>query len=94
MGARTKFPAQGVCGGRPGALRKYFINGEQIHPKGRYEMAPGDVVELLEAGGGGYGEVSKRDRRSIEADIIEGYLTVAAAARDYGCQPGGSKRDR
>jgi N-methylhydantoinase B len=84
MGCRTEFPAQGVCGGRSGALRKYLINGKEVHPKGRYEMQPGEKIELLDAGGGGYGEPSRRDRRSIAEDIAQGFLTPAAAARDYG----------
>ena len=83
MGTRTEFPARGVCGGRPGALRKYFINGREVHPKGCYEMAPGDILELLEAGGGGYGDVMKRDRRNIEADIKHGFVSSDAAKRDY-----------
>lgn len=87
MGTRTEFPAQGVCGGLAGALRRYFINGKEIHPKGCYEMAPGDVLELLEAGGGGYGDVMKRDRLSIESDISHGFLTRAAAERDYFYRP-------
>ena len=83
MGCRTEFPAQGVCGGRPGALRKYLINGKEVHPKGRYEMKPGDVIELLDAGGGGYGDPAKRDPRAIAEDIRQGFLTPAAAERDY-----------
>jgi N-methylhydantoinase B len=87
MGCRTEFPAQGVCDGRPGALRKYLINGKDVHPKGRYEMKPGEVIELLDAGGGGYGDPAKRDRRSIEEDIRQGFLTRTAAERDYGYRP-------
>ena len=83
MGCRTEFPAQGVCGGRPGALRKYLINGKEVHPKGRYDMKPGDVIELLDAGGGGYGDPAKRDPRAIAEDIRQGFLTPAAAERDY-----------
>lgn len=83
MGCRTEFPAQGVCGGGAGALRKYLINGKEVHPKGRYEMQPGDSIELLDAGGGGYGEASQRDPRRIEEDIRQGFLTPAAAERDY-----------
>jgi N-methylhydantoinase B len=86
MGCRTEFPAQGVCGGRPGALRKYLVNGKEVHPKGRYEMKPGEVIELLDAGGGGYGDPAKRDPRSIAEDIAQGFLTPAAAERDYGYQ--------
>lgn len=84
MGARTEFPALGVCGGRPGALRKYLINGKEVHPKGRYDLAPGDVIELLDAGGGGYGDPARRDPARIEEDIRQGFLTPAAAVRDYG----------
>lgn len=84
MGCRTEFPAQGVCGGRPGALRKYLVNGKEVHPKGRYDLKPGDVIELLDAGGGGYGDPSKRDPRAIEEDIRQGFLTRAVAERDYG----------
>jgi N-methylhydantoinase B len=91
MGTRSEFPAQGVCGGGAGALRQYLLNGKEIHPKGRYELAQGDTLELLEAGGGGYGDVAKRDRRGVLADIERGFLTAAAADRDYGyrtvCQP-------
>jgi N-methylhydantoinase B len=84
MGARTEFPALGMCGGRPGALRQYLVNGKVVHPKGRYELAPGDVLELLDAGGGGYGDPSRRDPRRIEEDIHQGFVTPTAAARDYG----------
>jgi len=84
MGCRTEFPARGVCGGRPGALRKYLVNGKEVHPKGRYGLKPGDVLELLDAGGGGYGDASRRDPRRIEEDIRQGFLTRAAAERDYG----------
>jgi N-methylhydantoinase B len=83
MGCRTEFPAQGVCGGRPGALRKYLINGKEVHPKGRYEMQPGDRLELLDAGGGGYGDPAKRDPRAIAEDLRQGFLSAAAAERDY-----------
>jgi N-methylhydantoinase B len=73
-----------MCGGRPGALRQYLVNGKVVHPKGRYELAPGDVLELLDAGGGGYGDPSRRDPRRIEEDIHQGFVTPTAAARDYG----------
>jgi N-methylhydantoinase B len=84
MGCRTEFAAQGVCGGRAGALRTYLINGKEVHPKGRYEMQPGDRIELLDAGGGGYGDPAKRDPRAIAEDIRQGFLTPVAAERDYG----------
>src|SRR5262249_55983493 len=36
MGLRTSYPAKGFRGGRPGAPRRYEINGKPAHPKGRY----------------------------------------------------------
>jgi len=84
MGCRTEFAAQGVCGGRAGALRKYLVNGKEVHPKGRYDLQPGEVIELLDAGGGGYGDPAKRDPRAIEDDIRQGFLTREGAERDYG----------
>jgi N-methylhydantoinase B len=84
MGCRTEFAAQGVCGGRPGALRKYLVNGKEVHPKGRYDLKPGEVIELLDAGGGGYGDPAKREPRAIEDDIRNGFLSRDAAERDYG----------
>jgi N-methylhydantoinase B len=84
MGTRTEFPALGVCGGKPGALRTYLVNAQEVHPKGRYELAPGDVIELLDAGGGGYGDPMKRDPRRIEEDLRQGFLTLTAATREYG----------
>jgi N-methylhydantoinase B len=84
MGARTEFPARGACGGKAGALREYRLNGEVVHPKGRYELATGDVLELLDAGGGGYGDPANRDPRRVEEDLRQGFVSPEAAARDYG----------
>ena len=74
----------GVCGGRPGALRSYRINGEQVHPKGRYVLKPGDILEIAEAGGGGYGDPANRDPARVAEDIRQGFVTPEGARRDYG----------
>jgi N-methylhydantoinase B len=87
VGTRTDFPAQGVCGGGPGALRRYLLNGKDIHAKGRYEMQPGDVLEILEAGGGGYGDPLKRDRARIEEDLRQGFVTREEAQLRYDYRP-------
>ncbi|HZT24097.1 MAG TPA: hydantoinase B/oxoprolinase family protein [Pseudolabrys sp.] len=84
MGARTDYPALGVCGGQPGATRSYRLNGQMIHPKGRYQLKAGDQIEILEAGGGGYGPAERRKPAQIAADIRLGFVTREAAIRDYG----------
>ena len=52
LAGRTQFAPAGVLGGRPGGLREIRINGETVHPKGRYILKPGDRITTLEAGGG------------------------------------------
>jgi N-methylhydantoinase B len=84
MGLRTSFPAKGFLGGHDGALRKYAINGEQAHPKGRYVLQPGGIVTLHEAGGGGYGDPKKRPPQVVMDDVRNGFVTAAGALRDYG----------
>ena len=86
MANRTDYPAQGFMGGGPGALRQHLLNGAPIDPKGRYQLAPGDRLTLIEAGGGGYGDPAKRDKRAIERDISDGFITTQCAARIYGWQ--------
>lgn len=62
MANRTAFAAQGLRGGRPGALRENRINGVAVDPKGRQVLAPGDRFTMLEAGGGGMGDPALRGR--------------------------------
>jgi len=88
MGARTDYPALGVCGGQPGATRSYRLNGQMIHPKGRYELKVGDQIEILEAGGGGYGPTKQRKRAQITDDVRLGFVTPEAAQRDYDYREG------
>lgn len=84
MGYRTDYPAEGVAGGRAGGARQTLINGRPIPHKGRFVLAPGDCLTRIEAGGGGFGDPRDRERGALVADIREGYVTAAGAARDYG----------
>lgn len=84
LGMRTDFPARGLFGGRPGLPRRYRINGETVHPKGHYVLRPGDLLEIEDAGGGGYGDPSRRDPRLLEEDLTLGLVTPDGARRDFG----------
>lgn len=84
LAGRTQFAAQGFGGGAPGALRSCLINGTAVHPKGRYFLKPGDVLTLVEPGGGGFGPAEKRSRARIAEDLREGFVTPEAARLDYG----------
>lgn len=87
MGRRSEFPPQGLRGGRPGALCVYRVNGAPVSAKGRYVLAPGDRVEMHNAGGGGFGDPARRDPARIRQDLAEGFLTLEGARRDYGFDP-------
>ena len=84
MANRTDFPPLGLMGGGAGQVREHRINGVTVDPKGHYELAPGDRIAMIQAGGAGYGEPGKRPRAAIQADLTEGFITPEGAARDYG----------
>ena len=89
LAGRTEFPPAGVLGGKPGGLREIAINGKPVHPKGRYVLKPGDRVETVEAGGGGYGDPRRRRRAAVAEDLRRGLVTREAATREYGYAAGG-----
>ncbi|MBH62286.1 MAG: hypothetical protein CL569_07545 [Alphaproteobacteria bacterium] len=60
MGVRTDYPAEGMHGGGPGAAREIHVNGRKVGQKGRFVLAPGDILERYEAGGGGFGDPDAR----------------------------------
>jgi N-methylhydantoinase B len=82
--SRTEFAASGLQGGGSGTRRDCLINGKPVHPKRRYQLAPGDRLTLIEAGGGGFGPPGDRREEAIRRDLEEGFVTPEAARRDYG----------
>ncbi|MGE0797571.1 MAG: hydantoinase B/oxoprolinase family protein [Lautropia sp.] len=87
---RTDYPARGLFGGRPGALREYRINGRVVPSKSRYVLQPGDRLLTHEAGGGGYGDPRRRARDKVRTDLECGYISASHAADAYGWGEGGS----
>jgi N-methylhydantoinase B len=47
-------------------------------------LNPGDRFERPSAGGGGLGDPLERDPAQVLEDVIDGYVTVQGAERDYG----------
>ncbi len=88
LAGRTEFAPRGAMGGKEGRLREIHINGQPVHPKGRYILNPGDRLTTLEAGGGGYGDPRRRDRAALECDVRDGLVSVESAVRDYGADAG------
>jgi N-methylhydantoinase B len=86
FGQRTEFPARGLHGGMTGRLREVLINGEKVHPKGTYLLAPGDTLTTLEAGGGGFGDPRVRVLAALTEDARNGFVSPDSARRNYGAE--------
>ncbi|HEX9446150.1 MAG TPA: hydantoinase B/oxoprolinase family protein [Candidatus Binatia bacterium] len=82
---RTRYPAPGLFGGRPGTAGELILDdGRRPNPKSQIELERGHAVHLNLPGGGGFGDPLDRDPELVRADVIAGYVTAEAAARDYG----------
>jgi len=47
-------------------------------------LEPGRILDCFQPGGGGYGDPFERDPAWVLDDVLDGYVSVAAAERDYG----------
>ncbi len=81
---RTRFGAQGLEGGLPGALGEVLADGAPLQPKSVIWLDPQARVQLNTPGGAGYGDPHERDPQRVLEDVVEGYVSIEAAARDYG----------
>ncbi len=81
---RTKYPAQGLMGGCPGRAGQFLMNDLPASPKTILWLDPDDEVHLRPPGGGGYGDPFQRDPESVLQDVVQGYVTLAAAQEQYG----------
>jgi N-methylhydantoinase B len=82
---RTRFTAQGLEGGQPGALGEFYADaGRTLLPKTVVWFEPTTVAHLNPPGGGGYGNPLARDPQAVLNDVVNEYVSIAAAERDYG----------
>jgi N-methylhydantoinase B len=82
---RTRYPAPGLVGGKAGMAGELILeNGARPNPKAQIELEPGQVVRLNPPGGGGYGDPFRREPELVHQDVIAGYVTTDAAAKEYG----------
>ena len=84
-GARLRSAPWGLRGGLPGGKGR-FVFGPGVEPFhfGNGTLRPGQWVEIITPGGGGYGPPAGRDRAAVERDIREGRLSAAEARAIYG----------
>jgi N-methylhydantoinase B len=53
----------------------------------RVPVREGDLIQVLSAGGGGYGDPRDRDPDAVRRDVAEGYVSPLAAREVYGVEP-------
>jgi N-methylhydantoinase B len=90
IGERGKFPPFGVNGGGPAALNRFVYEtdaGEATPPfvskVTDVKIRRGQKVRLETPGGGGFGDPAARDPARVARDVQLGYVSHAAALRDY-----------
>jgi N-methylhydantoinase B len=89
---RSVTPPFGLEGGAPGAPAKIELilphgNARKLNSKGGFLVPAGARVALEAPGSGGFGLPAARDPARLSEDIADGYVTRAAARRDYGIDP-------
>jgi N-methylhydantoinase B len=86
---RMTSPPFGLAGGKAGAAAVVTLttpDGATRHlpSKGAFAAPSGSVVHMITPGSGGFGPVAARDPAAIGRDLLDGYVSAAAAERDYG----------
>jgi N-methylhydantoinase B len=90
---RSVTPPFGLEGGAPGAPARIEMtpphgNPQKLNSKGGFLVPPGGRVVIEAPGSGGFGDPAARDRARLSEDLADGYVTQAAARRDYRFNPG------
>jgi N-methylhydantoinase B len=86
---RMTSPPFGLRGGQAGAAAVVTLTtpdgGTRALPsKGAFGAPAGSLIDMITPGAGGFGEVAERDPAAIGRDLLDGYVSVEAARRDYG----------
>jgi N-methylhydantoinase B len=86
---RQQYPPWGIEGGKPGATAATLMKlpaESAFKPVSvvRHMVPAGTAVVVATAGGGGWGDPLRRDPGRVREDVAEGYVSVEAAAQDYG----------
>ncbi|MGH7087403.1 MAG: hydantoinase B/oxoprolinase family protein [Stellaceae bacterium] len=86
---RDKCPPWGIRGGREASTADYLLRLPQeneFHSVGgaHRPVPPHAEVIVRTGGGGGWGDPLERDPERVRADVLEDFVSVEGARRDYG----------
>lgn len=94
-----KYPMPGIAGGLPGEPNKLTLRATSDdpfvvqHTADWVPMDAGDRIVYDYGGGGGWGDPFDRDPQAVLDDVVDEYVSVQAAERDYGVVLSGSLDD-
>jgi N-methylhydantoinase B len=94
-----KYPMPGIAGGKPGAPNRLVLHYGTDHEEVVQHTAnwvPHEAHEKLcydYGGGGGWGDPLDRDPQAVLDDVLDEYVSVEGAERDYGVVLRGSLED-
>ncbi|WP_131737055.1 hydantoinase B/oxoprolinase family protein [Actinomadura roseirufa] len=83
------YPALGVRGGGEGGLTRHLRRDRagdltELSSQGLVELADGERIVSITAGGGGYGPAMHRDPAHVQEDVREGWISPERARDVYG----------
>ena len=85
---KTKSDPWGVNGGNVGVRNRVLVNpgdaNEKVVGVSNNEFGVGGKITNLTGGGGGWGNPFEREPERVLQDVIQGYVSLDAAERDYG----------
>jgi N-methylhydantoinase B len=95
---RMTSPPFGLNGGKAGAAAVVTLttpDGATRHlpSKGAFAAPAGSLVHMITPGSGGFGAPTARDRAAVGRDLLDGYVSVTGAERDYGITDAESLRN-
>lgn len=80
----------GINGGLPSIPHGVWLNRGTANEKylgatfSNVSIVPGDTFTRPSAGGGGFGDPTERDIDAVLEDVIDGYVSLERARKDYG----------
>ena len=85
-----KYPMPGIAGGGPGAPNRLTLRYESDralvvqHTADWVPLEAGDKINFDYGGGGGWGDPLQRPAARVLDDVLDEYVSVEGARRDYG----------
>ena len=84
IGNKSRFPPEGLLGGMKGSTRKCYVNGQEVNTMGMYTLDVGGTIRMDNAGSGGLYDPKERDKKQVQSDLRNGFITREAAVEFYG----------